>query len=59
MSNAEIIEKLAEMTRDMEFAAEQRNKRLEKIYHKTNPQSWEQLKMILGYQEPPGHELAR
>lgn len=59
MSNAEIIKKLAEMTRDMELAAEQRNRRIEKIYHQTNPQAWEQLKTILGYQEPPAREMVR
>ena len=52
MSNTELARKLAEMTRSMEEARAERNAKVKKIYHQTNPAAWEALKKVLGYEAP-------
>jgi len=52
MSNMELARKLAEMTRNMEEARAERNAKVKKIYHQTNPAGWDALKKALGYEEP-------
>ena len=52
MSKTELARKLAEMTRSMEQARTERNLKVKKIYHQTNPEGWEALKKTLDYVEP-------
>ena len=52
MSKMEIAKKLAEMTRSMDEARAIRNAKVKKIYHQTNPEGWDALKLILNYSEP-------
>lgn len=52
MSKTELARKLAEMTRTMEQARAERNAKVKKIYHQTNPEGWEALKKTLNYVEP-------
>lgn len=56
MSKMELARKLAEMTRSMEEARAERNAKVRKIYHQTNPQGWEELKAVLNYVEPSFEE---
>lgn len=52
MSKMELAKKLAEMTQSMDEARAQRNAKVKKIYHQTNPEGWEALKRMLNYSEP-------
>lgn len=52
MSRKEIARVLAEMSRDMEIARLHRNQNTRKIYHQTDPEAWERLKVVLAYEEP-------
>lgn len=52
MSKMELAKKLAEMTQGMDEARAERNSKVKKIYHQTNPEGWETLKNILNYSEP-------
>lgn len=52
MTNVELAQKLAEMTRTMEEARAKRNANVKKIYHQTDPEGWENLKRVLNYAEP-------
>lgn len=52
MTNVELAQKLAEMTRSMEEARAKRNAHVKKIYHQTDPEAWEDLKKVLNYAEP-------
>jgi len=52
MSKMEIAKKLAEMTKSMDEARAIRNAKVKKIYHQTNPEGWDALKLILNYSEP-------
>jgi hypothetical protein len=52
MSKKELAKKLAEMTQSMDVARAERNSKVKKIYHQTNPQGWDALKIILNYSEP-------
>lgn len=56
MDKLELARKLAEMTRQMERARLERNARVRRTYHETDPQAWEALKKVLDYQEPPHAE---
>jgi hypothetical protein len=42
----------------MEQARAERNAKVKKIYHQTNPEGWEELKTILNYVEPSYEEDA-
>jgi hypothetical protein len=52
MSKMELAKKLAEMTQSMDLARAERNSKVKKIYHQTNPEGWDALKIILNYSEP-------
>lgn len=52
MSKMELAKKLAEMTQSMDEARAERNAKVKKIHHQTNPEGWESLKIILNYSEP-------
>ncbi|MFK7864471.1 MAG: hypothetical protein AB8B95_09645 [Pseudohongiellaceae bacterium] len=52
MSKMELAKKLAEMTQSMDAARNERNSQVKKIYHRTDPEAWEALKVILNYSEP-------
>ena len=52
MSKMELARKLAEMTRSMEAARAERNAKVKKIFHQTNPDGWVALKKTLNYIEP-------
>ena len=52
MDKMELARKLAEMTRTMEQARAERNARVRRTYHETDPQAWEALKKVLNYEEP-------
>ena len=52
MSKMELAKKLAEMTQSKDVARAERNSKVKKIYHQTNPQGWDALKIILNYSEP-------
>lgn len=56
MSKMELAKKLAEMTQSMDEARALRNSKVKKIYHQTNPEGWEALKVILNYSEPAFEE---
>ena len=52
MDKMELARKLAEMTRTMEQARAERNARVRRAYHETDPQAWEALKKVLNYEQP-------
>lgn len=53
MSKLELARKLQEMIRSMEKATQAARARAVVNSHKTDPEAWAELKILLNYQEPP------